>query len=191
MELNRDRVATLPSLLAVGMRSSYEGHAGRSELAADVREAWERMDTIPQEIVDAGDVVVVLGSYHVRARGSGIEFDSPIGCVLWLEPSAPWRTTQCPDQGQLAGASPGMEEEEGSDHGNRGGQEHQLPGDAEDEHREHSHKDERKTHTVRGPCWPRRALLGEGVAAASATRRTLSYSPLAAGARFLRHRSED
>src|SRR5207244_943733 len=27
---------TLPSLLAVGMRSSYEGHAGRRELAADV-----------------------------------------------------------------------------------------------------------------------------------------------------------
>jgi len=30
-------------------------------------------------------VIVVLGSYHMRARGSGIEFNSPIGSVLWME----------------------------------------------------------------------------------------------------------
>ena len=76
---------TLPSLLAVGMRSSYEGHAGRRELAADVREAWERMDTIPQEIVDAGNPFVFLGHIRLRARGSGIEFDTPFGQVLWIE----------------------------------------------------------------------------------------------------------
>ena len=75
----------LPELLAVGMRSSYEGHAGRRELAADVREAWERMDTIPQEIVDAGNPFVFLGHIRLRARGSGIEFDTPFGQVVWIE----------------------------------------------------------------------------------------------------------
>jgi hypothetical protein len=67
------------------MRSSYEGHAGRRELAADLREAWERMNFIPQEIVDAGNPFVVLGHFRLRARGSGIEFDFPFGQVLWAE----------------------------------------------------------------------------------------------------------
>jgi hypothetical protein len=43
------------------------------------------MDFIPQEIVDAGNPVVVLGHFRFRARGSGIEFDYPFGQVLWTE----------------------------------------------------------------------------------------------------------
>src|SRR5438128_4945566 len=41
----------LREFVAVGMRSSYEGHAGRRELDADWREAWERSDAFPQEII--------------------------------------------------------------------------------------------------------------------------------------------
>jgi ketosteroid isomerase-like protein len=73
-----------PELLAAGMRSSYHG-AGLRDLFADLHEAWDRMDLIPQEIVDAGDRTVFLGHFHLRARGSGIEFDTPIGSVLWAE----------------------------------------------------------------------------------------------------------
>jgi ketosteroid isomerase-like protein len=68
-----------------GMRTSYDGHAGLRELAADLREAWERIELIPQEIVDAGNPVVILGDVRLRARGSGVEFESPIGSVLWSE----------------------------------------------------------------------------------------------------------
>jgi hypothetical protein len=67
------------------MRSSYEGHAGVRERAADQHEVWQQIEIIPQELVDAGDVLVFLGGYRMRARGSGIEFDFPIGSVLWLE----------------------------------------------------------------------------------------------------------
>jgi ketosteroid isomerase-like protein len=59
-----------PEWVAAGMRSSYEGHAGVRERAADQHEVWQRMEFIPREIVDAGDVVVVLGSYQVRARAA-------------------------------------------------------------------------------------------------------------------------
>jgi ketosteroid isomerase-like protein len=76
---------TVREWTAAGMRGSYEGHAGRREIAADWREAWERMDFIPQEIIDAGNPVVVLGHVRLRARGSGIEFDYPFGQVLWAE----------------------------------------------------------------------------------------------------------
>jgi hypothetical protein len=72
-------------LVAAGMRSSYHGHAGLREIAADLREAWEGMDLFPQEIVDAGNPFVVLGRFHPRARGSRIEFESAVGQVLWVE----------------------------------------------------------------------------------------------------------
>jgi hypothetical protein len=72
-------------MIAAGMPRSYHGHAGLRELAADWREAWERMQLIPQEIVDAGNPLIVLGHQRVRARGSGIEFDFPIAMIFWTE----------------------------------------------------------------------------------------------------------
>jgi hypothetical protein len=39
----------------------------------------------PQEIVDAGNPVIGLGHFRLRARGSGIEFDGPIAFVWWWE----------------------------------------------------------------------------------------------------------
>ena len=71
--------------LAAGMRSAYRGHAGLREWTADMREAWERIDHMPREVVDAGDVIVVLSQLRLRARGSGIELDSRVGFVLWIE----------------------------------------------------------------------------------------------------------
>ena len=79
------RLEPLHEIVAAGMRDSYHGHAGLREVAADWREAWERMDTFPQEIIDAGNPVVILGRLHLRARGSGIEFDTPVGQVVWVE----------------------------------------------------------------------------------------------------------
>ena len=79
------RFEPLHEIVAAGMRDSYHGHVGLREWAADMREAWERMDLFPQEIIDAGNPFVVLGHFHLRARGSGIEFDTPIGQVVWIE----------------------------------------------------------------------------------------------------------
>ena len=70
---------------AAGMRSSYRGHAGWREWAADWFDAWERMELTSVEIIDAGNPVVVLGQVHQRARESGIELDSPYGSVYWTE----------------------------------------------------------------------------------------------------------
>jgi ketosteroid isomerase-like protein len=78
-------VKLMRELVAAGMRDSYDGHAGAREVAADLREAWEGLDLVPQEIVDGGDVLVVLGRFHPRAGGSGIEFDTPAGQVLRVE----------------------------------------------------------------------------------------------------------
>jgi ketosteroid isomerase-like protein len=71
--------------LAAGMRTVYRGHEGLREWAADMREAWEWVDNQPLEVIDAGDVLVFRNQVRLRARGSGIEFDSSFGFVLWIE----------------------------------------------------------------------------------------------------------
>jgi ketosteroid isomerase-like protein len=37
--------------------------------------AWDDMETVPEEFIDAGDHVVVTVRYSARGRGSGIEYD--------------------------------------------------------------------------------------------------------------------
>src|SRR3989442_11157543 len=54
------RFEPIHEMVAAGMRDSYHGHAGYREVAADWREAWERTDLFPQEIIDAGNPVVIL-----------------------------------------------------------------------------------------------------------------------------------
>jgi ketosteroid isomerase-like protein len=71
--------------LIAGMPTVYRGHAGLREWAADLREAWEFLDHTPLEVVDAGDVIAFLCQIRLRARTSGIELDSRLGQVFWIE----------------------------------------------------------------------------------------------------------
>ena len=71
--------------LIAGMPSVYRGHAGLREWFAELREAWEILDHTPLEVVDAGDVVAFLCKIRLRARTSGIELDSRLGQVFWVE----------------------------------------------------------------------------------------------------------
>jgi ketosteroid isomerase-like protein len=71
--------------LIAGMPSVYRGHAGLRQWSADLREAWEFLDHTPLEVVDAGDVIAFLCKIRLRARTSGIEIDSRLGQVFWIE----------------------------------------------------------------------------------------------------------
>jgi ketosteroid isomerase-like protein len=76
------RWETADELRPLGMRSVYEGHAGLREMAADMHEAWERMEVTPLEVIDAGNPVVVLGQVHVRGvQPAAPERSLPQGCV--------------------------------------------------------------------------------------------------------------
>lgn len=74
-----------PEWLIAGMAGVYRGHAGLREWSADLRESWEFLDHTPLEVVDAGDVVAFLCRIRLRARSSGIELDSHLGQVFWME----------------------------------------------------------------------------------------------------------
>jgi hypothetical protein len=71
--------------LIAGMPSVYRGHAGLREWSADLRQAWEFLDHAPLEIIDAGDVLAFLCEIRLRGRASGIELDSRLGQVFWME----------------------------------------------------------------------------------------------------------
>jgi hypothetical protein len=67
------------------MPNVYRGHAGLRQWAADLHEAWEFLNHTPLELVDAGDVIAFLCQIRLRARTSGIELDSRLGQVFWIE----------------------------------------------------------------------------------------------------------
>jgi ketosteroid isomerase-like protein len=71
--------------LIAGMPNVYRGHAGLREWSADLRQAWEFLDHAPLEIIDAGDVLAFLCEIRLRGRASGIELDSRLGQVFWIE----------------------------------------------------------------------------------------------------------
>jgi ketosteroid isomerase-like protein len=71
--------------LIAGMPGVYRGHAGLRQWSADLREAWDFIDHTPLEVVDAGDVAAFLCRIRLRARSSGIEIDSHLGQVFWIE----------------------------------------------------------------------------------------------------------
>jgi hypothetical protein len=74
-----------PEWLIPGMPSVYRGHTGLREWFAELREAWEILDHTPLEIVDVGHAVAFLCKIRLRARTSGIELDSRLGQVFWVE----------------------------------------------------------------------------------------------------------
>jgi hypothetical protein len=71
--------------LIPGMPTAYRGHAGLREWEADLHEAWDFLDHTPLELIDAGRVLLFLCQIRLRGRVSGIELDSRLGQVFWLE----------------------------------------------------------------------------------------------------------
>jgi limonene-1,2-epoxide hydrolase len=60
---------------------AYLGHAGVERFIADTREVYERF-VLDLHFEDLGDAAVAAGVIRLRARGSGIETEVPIGGVF-------------------------------------------------------------------------------------------------------------
>lgn len=63
---------------------TYTGMEGMRAMLADRDEVWEEFRTEPDEFVDAGDRVVVIGRWVGRGKGSGIEVQQPVAHVFTL-----------------------------------------------------------------------------------------------------------
>jgi ketosteroid isomerase-like protein len=53
----------------------YHGYDGAGQFWSEVQEVWELWETLPEEIIDAGDNVVAFVRSRGRGRGSGVEVE--------------------------------------------------------------------------------------------------------------------
>ena len=59
----------------------YRGHQGWTDFWNTLRAAWEQITVSIKRIEDRGGKVLVLGTFHARGRGSGVEVG---GEAAWL-----------------------------------------------------------------------------------------------------------
>ena len=70
----------------------YRGREGVEKFAADTRENWEELQSLPEEFRDLGDRVLVLGRMKGRGKGSGVPVDSPYVTILDFRGDRIWRS---------------------------------------------------------------------------------------------------
>jgi uncharacterized protein len=63
---------------------TYVGMEGLRVMLADRDEVWEGFRTEPEEFIDAGDRVVVVGRWVAKGKGSGLEVQQATAHVLAL-----------------------------------------------------------------------------------------------------------
>jgi ketosteroid isomerase-like protein len=69
----------------------YRGREGVEKFAADTRENWEELQSIPEEFRDLGDRVLVLGRLKARGKGSGAPVDTPFAGIFDFRGDRIWR----------------------------------------------------------------------------------------------------
>jgi len=60
---------------------SYRGHEGMRRWLDDVAEYWQSMWVKPEEFLDAGEAVVVVGRVHGLGKRSGVAIEAPAAWV--------------------------------------------------------------------------------------------------------------
>jgi ketosteroid isomerase-like protein len=63
------------------VEGNYRGHEGIRQFMADGFEAMEVLRTDLDEVLDLGDRVLALGTFHVRGRESGAEDATPFALL--------------------------------------------------------------------------------------------------------------
>ena len=63
----------------------YHGHDGVRELWQSMRDSFDDFRLVIEEIVDAGDQVMVLAALHGRGTESGIEVETPSFGWVWTQ----------------------------------------------------------------------------------------------------------
>jgi ketosteroid isomerase-like protein len=61
----------------------YHGHKGLSDWARQWDDAWEDSEWSPDELIDAGEDVVVVVSARARGRASGAKVEGFMGAGVW------------------------------------------------------------------------------------------------------------
>src|ERR1700736_6093533 len=66
----------------VGEEGVYRGHPGMRRYVMDISDAWEVVRLDVDDQLEVGDIAVLVGRIHYRGKGSGVEAESPAGCMI-------------------------------------------------------------------------------------------------------------
>ena len=61
---------------------AYRGHDGMRKLVADMKEAWDIWEPVPEHFETAGDRLLAVGRTRLRGKGSGLEIEFSWGQVF-------------------------------------------------------------------------------------------------------------
>jgi ketosteroid isomerase-like protein len=67
----------------MGNRLVFRGHEGLRAFDRELRDEFETLETICEELIDAGEQVISLSRYRGRGRRSGVDIASPIQLCVW------------------------------------------------------------------------------------------------------------
>jgi ketosteroid isomerase-like protein len=103
VELTDPKVEWHSFLAQVG-EGVYRGHDGIRRYVRDLSEALNLLRTEIDDVLVAGDVVVLVGRLRFRGKGSGVETEAPAGYVARLSGGrvAYMRAFRQPEQALLA-----------------------------------------------------------------------------------------
>ena len=67
---------------ALGEDGVYRGHAGMRQYMRDLAEAFETARAEPDDALQIGQTVLLVGHLHYRGRDSGVESETPAGWIF-------------------------------------------------------------------------------------------------------------
>ncbi len=82
------------------IESEARGEAGVHAYFEALDDAYERLQLVPRDFIDAGAAVVVVAHANWRGKGSGAQAETPVFPVLWLGAGKVFRAETFTDRRQ-------------------------------------------------------------------------------------------
>src|SRR3954452_11874097 len=74
-----------PGFEALGLGGTFRGHDGVLKMTQAFDEAWEGRELVPEFVLDLGDRVLVLGTFHLPGTASGLEFEPEVAQLTTVQ----------------------------------------------------------------------------------------------------------
>jgi ketosteroid isomerase-like protein len=84
---------------------TYRGEEGLRKFFDETSEEWSKLRIEPQEFLEAGDRVLLLGRFQARGRASGVEVDVPAAWVFDMRAGRVARLQAYTDQAEARAAA--------------------------------------------------------------------------------------
>ena len=86
-----------PGQQTLGLSGTFRGHEAMTEALTELADGWGSFRLEPAYVIDLGDRLIALGSFHVRGRASGVQLDQEFAQLV-TPANPPWDGLLARDQ---------------------------------------------------------------------------------------------